>query len=98
MELSCKLTTPEFRERKETIIASLKQQILEKKALENGVAFRFPGTDNVLDELIAFIKTERECCGFFMFTISVSGNKSEAWLELTGADGVKEFITSELGL
>ncbi|OJY89398.1 MAG: hypothetical protein BGP14_05500 [Sphingobacteriales bacterium 44-15] len=78
-------------------MASLKQHILEKRALENGFAFKFPGTDDVLDELIAFVKTERECCVFFTFTISVSGDKSETWLELTGADGVKEFITSELG-
>lgn len=98
MEMSCKLTTPELRERKETVIASLKQQVIEKKELQNGFAFKFPGTDKVLDELTEFIKTERACCDFFTFVISVSGDKSEAWLELTGADGVKEFMISELGL
>lgn len=97
-ELSCKLTTPELRERKETVIASLKQQIIEKKELKNGFAFKFLGTDEVLDELTEFIKTERECCNFFTFAISVSGDKSEAWLELTGADGAKDFITTELGI
>lgn len=96
-EMSCKLTTPELRERKETVIASLKKKVIEKKELKNGYAFRFAGTDNILDELTEFIKTERECCDFFTFAISVSGDKSEAWLELTGADGVKEFITAELG-
>jgi len=96
-QMSCKLTSPELQKRKETVIASLKQQILEKKELQSGYAFRFSGTDEVLDELTEFIKTERECCDFFTFAISVSGDKSEAWLELTGADGVKDFIRAELG-
>ncbi len=96
-QISCKLTTPGLQERKETVIAGLKRQIIEKKELKNGYAFKFHGTDKVLDELTEFIKTERECCVFFTFAISVSGDKSEAWLELTGADGVKEFITAELG-
>lgn len=96
-ELSCKLTTPELRKRKETVIASLKMQILEKKELHNGYAFKFVGTDEVLDELIEFIKTERVCCDFFTFGLSVSGDKSETWLELTGGDGATDFITTELG-
>lgn len=97
-ELSCKLTTPELQKRKETVIASLKQQILDKKELKDGYAFKFRGTDEVLDELTDFIKTERMCCDFFTFGLSVSGDKREAWLELTGVDGAKDFITSELGL
>jgi hypothetical protein len=97
-ELSCKLTTPELQKRKETVITSLKQKVLDKKELTNGYAYKFSGTDEVLDELTEFIKTERACCDFFTFGLSVSGDKSEAWLELTGVDGAKDFITSELEL
>ncbi len=97
-ELSCKLTTPELQKRKETVLASLKEQMTEKKELKDGYAFKFPGTDKMLDELTEFIKTERECCDFFTFNLSISGDKSEAWLELTGADGAKDFISTELGL
>jgi hypothetical protein len=97
-DLSCKLATPELRNRKETVLAGLKAQLVEKKELRNGYAFKFPGTDKMVDELTEFIKTERECCDFFTFGISVSGDKSEAWLELTGPVGAKNFITSELGL
>jgi len=96
-EISCGLTSPELRQRKETVIASLKKQIIEKKELKNGYAFKFLGTDEVLGELVEFIRTERQCCSFFIFTLSISGDKSEAWLELTGAKGVKDFITAELG-
>jgi len=52
----------------------------------------------MVDELSTFIKTERECCSFFTFNLSVASDKSTAWLELRGPDGAKHFITSELGL
>lgn len=95
--LSCKLTTPELQKRKKTVLASLKNQVIEKKELQNGFAFKFTGSDEMIDELTEFIKTERECCGFFTFNLSIGGDKRESWLELTGAEGVKEFISTELG-
>lgn len=97
-EVTCKLSSPEIRARKETVLASLKKQLLEKQETENGYAFKFPGTDAMVDELVEFIKTERECCDFFVFNLSVSGDKSEAWLELTGVEEAKEFIDTELEL
>jgi len=95
--LACKMTTAELQERKESVIARLTSQILETKELDDGFAFKFPGTDRMLDELTEFIKTERECCDFFVFDLSVSGDKGEIWLALTGVKGVKEFIRTELG-
>lgn len=94
----CKHTTAELNHRKETVLASLKAKVLERKELEDGFAFRFEGSDAVLDELNTFIQSERQCCPFFTFGLSVSGEPSEAWLSLTGPDGVKEVIRDELGL
>lgn len=96
--MSCKLTTTELQERKATIIAKLKKSMIDKKELVNGYAYKFKGDDAMVDQLADFIKTERECCDFFTFNISVSGDKSEAWLELKGSEGAKEFIVSELEL
>jgi len=97
-EISCKLTTPELQKRKETVLASLKRQLIEKKELKDGYAFKFNGSDEMVDELTEFIKTERVCCDFFTFNLSISGDKSTAWLEMKGVEGAKEFISNELGL
>ncbi len=97
-ELSCKLSTQELMERKMTVLASLKKQMLDRKELSNGYAFRFEGNDKMLDELMEFIKTERTCCDFFVFNLSISGDKSEIWMEMTGVKGAKDFITQELEL
>lgn len=97
-ELSCSLPSSELRQRKTTVLQDLKKQRLERIELENGYAFKFPGTDQILDQLVEFIKTERECCGFFIFGLSISDDKSEIWLELTGPEGTKDLIASELGI
>jgi hypothetical protein len=96
--MACKLSSPELQKRKATVLESLRKQILEKKELPNGYAFKFQATDKIIDELSEFIKTEKACCSFFTFKLLVNGDKDEAWLELTGADGVKEFINAEMGL
>ena len=96
MTFKCKLTTPEFRERKATVIADLKQMMKRKKELKDGYAYKFSGSDDVVAKLNEFIKTESECCDFFKFKITVSGDKSEAWLHITGEKGVKDFIKTEI--
>ena len=96
--MTCKLTSPELQKRKATVLADLRRQVLEKKELANGYAFKFKGTDAVIDQLHEFIKTERQCCGFFTFNLSIAGDQGAIWLELTGDDGVKDFIKMELEL
>lgn len=96
--LSCKLTSPEMQKRKSTVIGSLKRQIIEKKELDNGYTYKFKGSDQVVDELAEFIKTERQCCDFFDFSIKVAGDQTSAWLSITGPKGAKEFINTELEL
>ena len=96
--LQCKLTSEELRSRKETVLASLKKKIISKKELTNGYAFKFDGSDATFIELSDFIKSERACCNFFVFTLSVGGDGKETWLSLTGPEGAKEMISQELGL
>lgn len=97
-DLSCKLTAPELQKRKATVLADLQKQILQKKELPDGYSFKFKGSDKMIDELNEFIKTERACCDFFTFKLSITGDTSEVWLDLTGPKGVKEMIGSELEL
>jgi hypothetical protein len=96
--LTCKLTSPEMRKRRETVIASLKNKVIEKKELDNGYSYKFNGTDTIIDELAQFVKTERLCCDFFDFSLSVKGDGTMALLTITGPEGAKEFINAELQL
>ncbi|MEP7141694.1 MAG: hypothetical protein ABI707_02430 [Ferruginibacter sp.] len=50
--LSCKLTRPELRQRKETVIKSLKNQMLTRKELKNGYSYKIAGTDKMLTDIL----------------------------------------------
>ncbi|WP_217452218.1 hypothetical protein, partial [Mucilaginibacter humi] len=82
---------------KRTVIAQLKNIILEKVELSDGFSYKFSNTDATIDLLANFIKTERECCDFFNFNMFVSGDQY-ILLDISGADGIKTFIHNEIGL
>ena len=108
--LSCKLTTPELRKRKETVIASLKKQVLETKELDNGFAYKFNNSASTKKELNEFMISEKECCNFFDFklttttyysSLSMGEGRAEVtaqWLEITGPAGTKQFKKTELAM
>jgi hypothetical protein len=94
--VTCKLTTPELQKRKATVIAELKSLILTRQELENGFSYKFEGKDEILDKINDFIKTERMCCDFFTFQLTVEENT--ALLNITGPAGTKEFLKEEVDL
>ena len=69
--LTCKLTSPELQKRRATVIRALKDLLLNKEGIAEGLRFTFPNHDEVLDKLIAFIKSERLCCEFFTFRLLI---------------------------
>lgn len=94
--LACQLTSPELVKRKQTVLAELRRQILESKETANGFVCKFKGGDGIIDQLSEFIKAERQCCPFFTFTLTIGKESKGVCLELTGPEGAKEFIKTEL--
>jgi hypothetical protein len=94
--VTCKLTTPELQKRKATVIAELKALVLERKELSDGYLYKFEGSDQNLDKLNEFIKTERMCCDFFTFNLKVEENVAR--LTISGPEGAKEFLKEEVDL
>jgi len=64
--------------------------------LPDGFGFRLDESKLPLAALSRWVDLERRCCPFFRFAIKVVP-KQPPVLRLTGADGVKDFIRSELG-
>lgn len=95
-KIGCNLTTPELQNRKKTVVAKLKNLVLEKLETEKGFKYKFDGSDELLDLLTDFIKTERLCCGFFEFSLTVTSDSRYSWLELSGPEGTKDFIKHEI--
>ena len=69
------------------------QQVRE---LPDGLEFRFAAEE--YDAVAEFVRLERLCCPFLVFSLEVSPNHGPLTLRLTGSEGVKDFIRAELRL
>lgn len=96
--LACKLSGPEFRARKASILAELKDRMRGKKELSRGYAYDFDGSADMLGILVAFVLKERECCSFLDYNLRIKGDGSTIRLAITGPEGAKGFLAGELGL
>ena len=95
-KIMCKLTTPALQQRKMTVISDLKKLVSKKEETENGFRYHFEGSDKMIDLLTEFIKTERMCCSFFQFKLTIASDGSFCSLELSGPEGTKDFIRQEI--
>ena len=84
------------RERYEAVMEEMRSNIQELKELPDGFAFRFPSDPAVIVNLAEWITLERQCCSFFNFVLEVEADDGPVWLSLTGTEGVKELLQSEI--
>ena len=94
--IACQLTEAELAARRQRIVTGLVPHIRERRELADGYRFRFPATDAVAHELLAFVLLERQCCPFFEIDLSFLAGEDAIWLGLRGGEGAKQFIETEL--
>lgn len=93
ISVACRLTAAELQERRKTILGTVRDSVLETVELESGFAYRFPPDSAIISLLATLVDLERECCPFLRFRTTEEAD-GPIWLELTGPEGTKEFLTS----
>jgi len=88
--------TTEERENHMQSTAQLYQSVQDIRESKNGYEFVFPNNSEIIKGLAEFISNERLCCPFLDFTLKVSPNNEPIALVLSGPEGTKEFLQSEL--
>ena len=83
-------------ERRETIAKHLHDAALQVQELPDGYSFLYPA--NLFLTVAEFIALEKQCCPFFTFQLTVEHDNGPLEFQITGRDGVKEFIQEEVGL
>ena len=97
LEVACGLSEEE-RERRQgswverTFLASVR----DVEELEDGYAWVFDGSDDVLEAAATFVRRETDCCPFATFHLEVSPGLEEVRLRFTGPDGTKELLEGGL--
>jgi len=98
LPVACTLTDPDFRARRDGILASLRRDSLEQRPLADGLALRFAPAPGQLARIMEVIELERQCCAFLELRLTVTAAEGPIWLELSGPPGTADFIAHELGL
>jgi hypothetical protein len=97
LPIACTLTEAEMRERRRTILDSVRVAILNVTSLSLGYAYRFEPTPQVLAELCRLVDLERQCCPFLTFRIVIEADNEPICLEVIGPPGAKGLIADFFG-
>jgi hypothetical protein len=98
LPIACDLTAIDAEARSthiETAQRLLHEEAQEVQELADGFVFRFAAAQYA--QVAQFIANERLCCPFFTFVLEVAPAHGPIWLRITGHEGVKDFLQSELG-
>lgn len=87
----CSLTPGAFRARREGLLSDLLKRAQSREARPLGHRLQFKPADDTLALIAQTIATERECCRFLRFSITLEPDGGPILLELTGPPGTREF-------
>lgn len=90
--IACTLPSEEFAKRREQTIERLFQKTIERRELEDGFEFVFPGDRQLIAELTEFVRFERDCCAYLTFELIFDPQRGPVHLRCRGPKGAKEAI------
>ena len=71
LPIVCALTEAELRERRRTVLESIRETAINATPTPNGYSYSFEPTSDILARLTSLVDLERQCCQFLSFTIVV---------------------------
>ncbi len=93
--LSCSLTSAELQDRLAMLRTEIFPKLTKKVELEEGYIYYFEDEEDLAVKILEFIGKEKQCCPFFKFDFSVLPFKKGLALQISGSEGVKEFLSSK---
>ncbi len=93
--VKCRMEPRDLRRRYQSV-GELLMEAAEERELNEGYAFRFAGDDGSLSRLADFVTSERSCCPFLRFELTVEPDRGPIWLRLTGPEPVKRVVQDAL--
>jgi hypothetical protein len=96
LPIVCTLTEAELRERRRTVLDSIRDSAIDVAETEEGYVFRFKPASDVLARLSNLVDLERQCCAFLTFRIVVEPQQPIR-LEVTGPPESKRMIAEFFG-
>ena len=96
LPIACELTPAELDARRKGLLQDLLAQATERVPLSDGFRWRFAPSTEVLMAAVRTIDAERQCCRFLKFVLTTEPDGRDMWLEVTGPEGTREFLSNLL--
>lgn len=98
LEMACRLTSPDLAKRLDDLRTGLFSQVVAVDWQPDGATFRFPQSDEMVNDLLDFVRFERQCCPFLDFSLAFAAGEPDARLTLSSmATGGETFIRQTFG-
>ncbi len=91
MAIACQLSDEGFGERMD-VVRDLYGGVVSTEELPDGYRLTYPGSDEWAKKLSDFIRSERDCCPFFVFELRFEPDRGPIRLSIRGGEEVKEFL------
>ena len=92
LPVACTLTPEALASRKAGLLPGLARRAVTSEEIEDGMRFSFPPA--ALAAIASTIDTERHCCRFLRFDLTVEPDGGPVSLTLTGPPGTREFLAA----
>lgn len=93
--LSCSLTSTELQDRIALLRTEIFPNLIKKEELAEGFIYYFEDEGDIAVKILEFIGKEKQCCPFFKFDVSVLPFEKGIALQISGSEGVKDFLLSK---
>lgn len=89
---ACALDPAALKTRKAGLLRDLVARSDARREGEDGIAFRFTPTADLLALVAEVIEAERRCCRFLRFELVVEPDEGPVHLRLSGPPGTRAFL------
>lgn len=94
LPVACTLSHEALKARKADLLNVLLTRANSRHELTDGYQLRFPVTSDILSLIAETIESERQCCRFLRFTVTVDPDGEGISLDLTGPPGTRDFLSA----
>lgn len=98
LPVACTLSPAALKARKENLLNALLHRADERNELPDGYRLRFAAEGDMLSLIARTVDTERQCCRFLRFTVTVEPDDGPISLDLTGPTGTRDFLAAMFNL
>src|SRR5687767_14460998 len=92
LPIACTLSPDDLRTRQADLLPGLIARAEERVAVDHGYRWRFAPSADLLCMIAGVVDSERACCQFLRFQLTVEPGLGPVWLEVTGPPGTTEFL------